>query len=107
MLVLPAVTFKDCSGRPGFDQAEYQFYCLPCRETSAYGGEHPLKKREISEVVINVAAIVLLLIAAVLSANPEAKHFPGTSLNSIAVIVIPIRESRSWNVSGKTLAQAP
>jgi hypothetical protein len=46
-------------------------------------------------------------IGAILSTNPEAKHFPSISLISIAVIVTPIRESHSWNVSGKTLAQAP
>jgi hypothetical protein len=37
-------------------------------------------------------------IAAAFSTNPEAKHFPSISLISIAVIVIPIKKIRSWNV---------
>jgi hypothetical protein len=43
-------------------------------------------------------------IAAVLSKNPEAKHFLSISLTSIAANLIPIRESRLWNVSGVTRA---
>jgi hypothetical protein len=46
-----------------------------------------------------------LFIAAVLSTNPEVKHFPSISLTSIAVIVIPIRDSHLWNVSGDTLVR--
>jgi hypothetical protein len=49
----------------------------------------------------------LVFIAAVLSTNPEAKHFLSIPLISIAAIVISIREGRSWNVSAKTLAQTP
>jgi NAD(P)-dependent dehydrogenase (short-subunit alcohol dehydrogenase family) len=77
-------------------------------ETSADGEERPLKKCDISELVINVAGISPCgFIAAVLSTNPEAKHFPSISLISMAVIVISIRESHSWKVSGKTLARFP
>jgi hypothetical protein len=39
--------------------------------------------------------------------NPEAKHFPGICLIPIAVIVIPIAESCSWNVSGEDLGALP
>ena len=41
--------------------------------------------------------------AAVLGTNPEAKHFPGIFLIAIAVSVIAVRGTRSWDVSGKTL----
>jgi hypothetical protein len=45
----------------------------------------------------------LWFIAAVLSTNPEAKHFPSISLISIAVIVIPIAESRSWRQTAREI----
>lgn len=67
--------------------------CRPCSETSVYREARPLKECDISERVTNVAIVVLALSAALLSTNPEAKHLPGISVISIAVIVISIVES--------------
>ena len=74
-------------------------------QTSAYGGKRPLKECDISERVINVAAMVALVCStALLRTNLEGKRLPSISLLSSAAIVISIGESHLWNVSNKTLA---
>jgi hypothetical protein len=39
-----------------------------------------------------------------LATTTKAKHSPSISLISIVVMVIPTRDSSSWNMRGKTLA---
>jgi hypothetical protein len=68
-----------------------------CLDISANGEEPPLKKCDISELVINVPGyspdgFYRCFYRSVLSTNPEAKHFPSISLISAVAIVIPQRK---------------
>ena len=82
-------------------------HCWPCRETSAYGEERPLKECDISERVIKVAVIVASVCSTVLlSTNLEGKPLLSISLISIAAIVTSIRESHSWNAGGYIRARS-
>ena len=69
---------------------------------SATDSEFSSCRTQVPRCALDTSQFVLGLCVAVLSMNPEAKHFPGISLISIVVIVIPPRDSRSWNVRART-----